>query len=68
MGSFQSPPDLADYIRSLEARISALERGGIIVKAGSPTDTPADGHLRGDSSANRLWLRLNGTWRYTTLT
>lgn len=68
MGSFDSPPDLVEYIRRLESRVSALERSPIKVAAGTPTDAVADGHLRGDSSANRLWLRVGGTWRYTTLT
>jgi len=47
----------------------ALKTGG---KAGVAVDgdvnTPTDGMLRYDSTNNRLYIRIGGTWRYATLT
>lgn len=55
-------------IKQLEARIEALEVGtSVPVVAASPTGG-RDGSLAGSVSPLRLWIRVNGTWRYTALT
>jgi hypothetical protein len=42
------------------------------VKAGAPTDSdipsPEDGAIVIDSANNRLWVRVNGVWKYVSLT
>jgi len=43
------------------------------VKAGTPGDgdftvTPADGTFAVDSTANKIWVRVGGTWKYAALT
>lgn len=55
----------------LESRVEMLERqlGKVSVQAGAPGAGPApDGMLAGDSTNNRIWLRVNGVWKYTALT
>lgn len=49
--------------------------GGVATytKSGVPTDsdfdiTPQNGHLAVDQTNIRLWIRVNGTWRYAALT
>ncbi len=42
-------------------------------KAGTPTDgdfvtTPPDGTIVVDTTANKIWVRVGGTWKYSTLT
>lgn len=45
----------------------------VLVKAGVPSDsdfpsTPPDGTMAVNTSANRLYIRTGGTWRYAALT
>jgi hypothetical protein len=56
-------------IAALEARIEAMERYGVLlpIVAGSPSGGRS-GNAVGDSSNTRLWLNINGSWRYTALT
>jgi hypothetical protein len=60
----------ADRLAELERRVVALERGNptISVGAGAPSSAPRDGAPYVDSATPRLYLRVGGTWRYTTLT
>jgi hypothetical protein len=54
----------------LEQRVAVLERqiGRIPVVAGDPSSSSAEGQLAGDTANTRLWLRVNGVWRYVALT
>lgn len=59
----------ADRLADIERRLSAIERGPAVqIQAGAPSAAVRDGALIGDTTNVRLWLRLNGVWRYTTLT
>lgn len=60
----------AERIAELERRLSRLENGAptIQVGAGAPTLAPRDGTPYADASTVRLYLRVGGAWRYTTLT
>jgi hypothetical protein len=57
-------------IRQLEDRVARMERedrrAGI--DSANPTAASAEGTLYGSTSNNRLWLRINGVWRYVALT
>lgn len=60
---------VAGRISALEARIAALETG-TPVPIGTGTPDPAtgrDGSFAGDTDL-RLWLKIDGVWRYTNLT
>lgn len=60
---------LTARVRKLESQVSSLQGGPQIpVETSAPTDAPPDGYPRADSSANRLWLRVGGSWRYVALT
>lgn len=56
------------YVRNIYCN-GAIRTGG---KAGAAIDgdvnNPTDGMLRFDSTNNRLYIRIGGTWRYATLT
>lgn len=60
----------SDKLAELDRRLSALERAHPVIQvvSGAPTVAARDGTAAGDSSANRLWLRLGGTWRFVALT
>lgn len=60
----------ANRIGDLERRVRTLEQGRATIQqiAGTPTTDPRDGTAAVDSVATKLWLRVNGSWRYTTLT
>lgn len=55
-------------IRKLESRIAALEKDRIPQIPGAPTAAAQDGTLVGDSTNLRIWLHLNGVWRFVALT
>lgn len=67
-------PDLRDVARivDIERRVRALERGAqamtLPLSAGAPTSTPRDGTAAVDTTNVRLYLRVNGAWRYVALT
>lgn len=60
---------LRAQIKALEDRVAAIERGlPIPIITGAPgAATGQDGSLAGDTG-NKLWLRINGVWRYTAVT
>lgn len=60
----------AATLADLRRRLEALEHGHptIQVGTGAPTSTPRDGAPYVDAAAPRLYLRVAGAWRYTTLT
>jgi hypothetical protein len=59
-------------IAQLEERIAYLERNrrGVPVVSAVPSDDAGDGSLAAyeNGSTRRLYVRVNGTWRYATLT
>lgn len=75
------PPDpatiLAAEIKALKDRIAILEKGYHVPLAnGTPSNytSPSatgdgkDGSLAGDKTTKRLYLRIDGVWRYVALT
>lgn len=75
------PPDpaarLAAEIKTLRERVALLEKGyHVPLGTGAPSNyaSPSatgdgqDGSLAGDKATNRLYLRINGVWRFVTLT
>lgn len=59
--------ELADIRR----RLTALEQARPTIQqlTGTPTTTPRDGTPAVDTtSTGKLWLRVNGVWRFTALT
>lgn len=60
----------ADKLAELERRVAALERAHPVIQVlpGAPTTAPRDGTPAVDSSAVRLWVRVNGGWHFVTLT
>lgn len=70
MGSYNLPPELAEFFTDVKNRLSALERSAPLVQtvSGAPTDSPADGALRIDKTNGRLYVRYNAAWHYATLT
>lgn len=61
--ALQKLADLENRIRSLES-----SKPGIQQIAGTPTTVARNGTAVVDSTAIKLWLRVGGTWRFTTLT
>jgi hypothetical protein len=53
-----------------QRRLAVLERGNPVIQviSGAPTSSPREGAPIADKTAARLYLYLNGVWRYTTLT
>lgn len=74
-GAYNKPPtgipstDLSSDVRGrLDLAASALQSVSLRVTAGPPTDAPEDGQLPTiDKNNNRLYVRVNGTWRYIAL-
>lgn len=69
------PPDpavvLAAKIKALEERIARLEKGVVIpVSVGLPLNTGQgrEGSMAADSGTSRLYVKINGIWRYVTVT
>lgn len=78
------PPDpavvLAGRIKALEDRVAALEKGYHVpimpggqtpnnFVSGTQTGDGQDGSLAATGpNTPRLWVRINGQWRYVTLT
>lgn len=60
----------AERLNDLERRLAALERGSPTVQtgAGVPSSSPRSGTPYVDETTPRLYLRVAGVWRYTTLT
>lgn len=60
----------ADRLADHERRLRALEAGGPTIQQieGAPTSAPRDGTPAVDKTNVRLWLRVNGSWKYTVLT
>lgn len=59
----------ADRMAELERRVGRLEGSPTIQAAGgAPTTAPRDGTPYVDTTAVRLYLRVNGAWRYVALT
>lgn len=60
----------ADKLADLDRRVAALERAHPVIQVlpGAPTTAPRDGTPAVDSSAVRLWVRVNGGWHFVTLT
>ena len=62
---------LARRLAELERRVAELDRQrfAVPVNAGAPlSGDGATGSLAGDSTNNRLWVKIGGTWKYTALT
>lgn len=57
-------------VAELSRRVSELEDrvATVRVTSGSPAAGGREGSLAGDAGSTRLWLKLNGVWRYVTLT
>ncbi|MEJ7787495.1 MAG: hypothetical protein WKF96_22045 [Solirubrobacteraceae bacterium] len=72
MSGYESPPDVAASFATLARRIAALERtlGAPTIQQveAAPTSTVRDGSAVVDTSSNRLWVRVNGAWRFVGLT
>jgi len=68
-GSNDERQRLYAKIAALEKRIAALERDSFSapVTEGAPTNG-GEGALAGDSTNTRLWIKINGVWRYAALT
>jgi hypothetical protein len=60
---------VVERIAALEARVTALERAGTFVSfTGAPGTAPPDGAGGIQTDTPKLWLRVAGAWRFTTLT
>lgn len=62
---------LMTRIADLERRVGRAEAGGsrsTFAGAGAPTLAAPDGAQYVDTSANRLYVRTSGVWRFTALT
>lgn len=70
MGAYNTDPSLIEALQQMQARLAALEtkQQRVTTASANPSDTPAEGTIRGAKTSVRLYLYLNGTWRYTTLT
>lgn len=57
-------------VKMLEERLAAVERAlKLPVSLGAPgAGTGQEGSAAGDSANSRLWLKLNGVWKYVALT
>jgi hypothetical protein len=63
---YLSDPNLPALLRDLSTRVAALERTRTIpVASGTPTGTPSDGAMQGDTAGPYLWLRVGGAWKRT---
>lgn len=69
--TFGTSPEtaLAERLAALERRVAALESTPAVAFGnGAPTADLPDGWLYLDRSNNRLYARVNATWRYAALT
>ena len=61
--------EIRQQLGDLARRVAALESTPTIrTNNGGPTSTPRAGTPAVDTSTNRLYLYVNGAWRYTALT
>lgn len=60
----------ADALADLQRRVTVLEHGAPVIQTGldAPITAPRDGTPYVATTATRLWLRVNGEWRYVQLT
>lgn len=69
---FATTPDgrTAERLAQLERRVRALESGMPTIQTfnGTPTATVRDGTPGCQQDGPKFWLRVNGVWRFTTLT
>lgn len=64
-----APGRTGQRIAELEERVRALERAPTFQQfTGAPSTSPPNGAGGVQSDTPRLWLRVAGVWRYTTLT
>lgn len=64
-----APGRAGERFAELEARVTALERAPTFTSfTGAPTSAPPDNAGGIQTDTPRLWVRVAGTWRYTTLT
>ncbi len=70
MSSRTDQPDVVDEILGINARLSNLESAQkrVLALASAPTHTAPDGTLYLDTSAERLYVRVGGAWKYAALT
>lgn len=63
---YHGQPDLTAFLRQLDTRLSALERTRTIpMGTTTPSTTPADGAMQGDTTGPYLWLRVGAAWKRT---
>jgi hypothetical protein len=56
--------DIEKRLRALEASSPAFQ----LVAGGAPTSTPREGTPAAESGTPRLWLYIDGSWRFANLT
>lgn len=68
--SYNGHPDLLALLNQMDQRLKALEtkQQRITTASANPSDTPAEGTIRGARTSTRFYVYLNGTWRYSVLT
>lgn len=61
---------LMQRIVALEERVAAMERAGAQIPTGAApaAGSGRDGAIKAQSDTLRIWVRINGVWRYTPLT
>lgn len=66
---YHGQPDLGNFLKALDRRLSALERTRTIPSGdGAPTSSPADGAQYMDTTNGDYYVRSAGAWVKVHLT